>query len=110
MLTYFILTGWEPVTIEPGYHTSDLFLNETGLQWTESESFGGWLGEYPPLDAVMSAFTDHCTHVACDWYHGVPQLFWRVAYDDYDLNVSTCSRVELIAETEPGFVVGKSPE
>ncbi|KAG7008898.1 hypothetical protein G7Y79_00004g014820 [Physcia stellaris] len=68
--------GWEPVSIDVGYGTSGLFLNASGLQWTEYGGFGGWL--------------------ACDWFHGLPQLFWKVEYVNY--NISTCARVLLVTE------------
>ena len=33
---------------------------------------------------------------ACDWWHGVPQLFYLVAGFDVDLNIpSSCSTVNL---------------
>lgn len=44
-LTYIsVLTAWYPVRINGGVYDTDLFLNSTGLQWTETHSFGGWLG------------------------------------------------------------------
>lgn len=69
--------------INGGLATSELFINETGLQWIAEESFGGWL--------------------ACDWWHGSPQLFWRVNYgsaQNLDQTVDTCTRVELKVEME----------
>lgn len=65
--------AWEPVRIQAGasgtdYDVSGFFINETGLQWTSNtaqagayaDAFGGWL--------------------VCDWWHGVPQLFFRISY------------------------------
>ena len=40
-------TGWAFVFINGGYGTKDLFLNDTGLQWTTTGSFGGWMGTHP---------------------------------------------------------------
>lgn len=58
--------------------TSGLFYNESGLQWEQAESFGGWL--------------------VCDWWHGLPQLFWKVNYKRYDYSVGTCAEVQLKME------------
>ena len=72
--------GWEFVSINAGYATSGLFINGTQLQWTAYDSFGGWL--------------------VCDWWHGIPQLFWKVDYLNYP--VSSCAAVELITEETTG--------
>jgi len=50
------------------------FFNSTGLQWNSTE-FIGWL--------------------ACDWWHGAPQLFAELDYSTGDLPKS-CSRVDLL--------------
>jgi len=34
--------------------------------------------------------------VACDWWHNLPQLFWKVDY--YNYAVSSCAEVELVTE------------
>ncbi|EME78756.1 uncharacterized protein MYCFIDRAFT_89396 [Pseudocercospora fijiensis CIRAD86] len=65
--------AWQPVEMNAGVQGSDtvvsgFFINSTGLQWTSdpkspgssSDAFGGWL--------------------VCDWWHGVPQLFFRFKY------------------------------
>jgi hypothetical protein len=66
-------SSWQPVRVDAGvggsdYEVSGFFINETGLQWTSNptapgtanDAFGGWL--------------------VCDWWHGVPQLFFRLGY------------------------------
>lgn len=70
--------GWEFVYINAGMATSGLWYNESGLQWLQDQSFGGWL--------------------ACDWWHGLPQLFWKVNYAPYNYSVPTCAQVELKME------------
>lgn len=65
--------AWQPVRMNAGASgtgqvVDGFFLNETGLQWTETpatpggstDMFGGWL--------------------VCDWWHGAPQLFFRISY------------------------------
>ena len=65
--------AWQPVQLNAGasgsaFDVSGFFINETGLQWTsnpdqvgtDTDEFGGWL--------------------VCDWWHGVPQLFFRISY------------------------------
>lgn len=32
--------------------------------------------------------------IACDWWHGAPQLFWTVAYENFT-RPSSCSPVQL---------------
>ena len=50
----------------------------------------------PSVYAVAQIFAADIINVACDWFHGLPQLFWKVAYVGY--NISTCARVQLVAE------------
>jgi len=73
---------WNQVTISiAGYNTYDtgFFFNSSGLQYNGST--GGWL--------------------ACDWWHGVPQLFQVNGYLNNGFGVtglqtpSSCSRVQL---------------
>jgi len=68
--------GWEFVTLNPGYGSGNFFINSTGLQFTGGQ-FGGWL--------------------ACDWWHGLPQLFWIVSYRQ-PIFPSSCSKVNLEPE------------
>ncbi|KAM0800328.1 hypothetical protein BDR22DRAFT_963289 [Usnea florida] len=68
--------GWKFVYIQPGYGPEDFFFNSSGLQWgLEGYGFAGWL--------------------ACDWWHGQPQLFWKYYYDPVALP-SSCTQVELL--------------
>jgi hypothetical protein len=83
-------SAWQPVEVNAGVGGTQLaisgfFFNATGLQWTSNleapgtpnDEFGGWMGE-----SVSSTVTDKlltkCT--VCDWWHGVPQLFFRISY------------------------------
>ncbi|EMF09735.1 uncharacterized protein SEPMUDRAFT_151649 [Sphaerulina musiva SO2202] len=55
--------AWQPVELNAGVSGSEedvsgFFMSNTGLQWNSS-SFGGW--------------------IVCDWWHGAPQLFFRIA-------------------------------
>ncbi|KAK5165107.1 uncharacterized protein LTR77_009204 [Saxophila tyrrhenica] len=86
-------SGWQPVQVNAGEGPSDpegdsgFWFNGTGLQWTSNpearpksptNEFGGWL--------------------VCDWWHGVPQLFFRLSYyDDYPAPKS-CADVYLCPE------------
>jgi len=68
--------GWEAVQINTFDGVNGFSVNSTGLQWNQTEyGFGGWL--------------------ACDWWHGVPQLFWLDAYYHFAVPAS-CSKVDLI--------------
>lgn len=82
--------AWEPVRINAGvggsdFEVSGFFINETGLQWTSnptapgtiSDAFGGW--------------------IVCDWWHGVPQLFFRISYYTTPAP-SSCADVYLVPE------------
>ncbi|KAL2351607.1 hypothetical protein BJ546DRAFT_851931 [Cryomyces antarcticus] len=70
--------AWEPVTVNAGYGSGGFSVNATGLQVDEqSTGFGGWL--------------------ACDWWHGVPQLFWMLKYY-HDVIPSSCATVNLVPE------------
>ena len=113
---------WDFVAINAGYGDSGFFFNESGLQWDEySGDFGGWLGEsfffhfmldLTPSSLLTSSFTIYPTPLtdpslyslfimvlmdlcsACNWWHGIPQLFWKPAY--YDAKYpSSCSEVDL---------------
>ncbi|RAO68278.1 uncharacterized protein BHQ10_004290 [Talaromyces amestolkiae] len=69
--------AWEFVEINAGQGVSGFELeNNNTLTWNSTE-FGGWL--------------------ACDWWHGAPQLFWLIAYEEGDISYpSSCSEVDLI--------------
>jgi len=71
--------GWSPVHIQPGEGTGGFFFNSSGLQIDHTTGlgaeFGGWL--------------------ACDWSHGLPQLFWKFYYIPNSELPSTCALVNL---------------
>lgn len=83
--------AWQPVRINAGTggtssENSGFFVNNTGLQWTSlpgtpgavGDTFGGWL--------------------VCDWWHGLPQLFFRIGsykVKDYPAPLS-CADIDLI--------------
>ncbi|OJJ46573.1 hypothetical protein ASPZODRAFT_132641 [Penicilliopsis zonata CBS 506.65] len=69
--------AWEFVEINAGYGTTGFSLNDTGVQWSEADGFGGWL--------------------VCDWWHGAPQLFWLYRFISPTLP-SSCSTVDLVPE------------
>lgn len=84
--------GWQPVRLNAGTggsgtEVSGFFINSTGLQWTSTpekpgssdDAFGGWL--------------------VCDWWHGVPQLFFRLRYDHIPETLG-CADVKL----EPVYI------
>lgn len=83
-------SGWQPVRIDAGAGGSSrgdgdgFFINSTGLQWNSSpggdpalDAFGGW--------------------IVCDWWHGVPQLFFRLSSYDLPLPAS-CADIYLRPE------------
>ena len=41
----------------------------------------------------------HAIDLVCDWWHGVPQLFWKNIFYDTEVNVfpSSCASVNLVA-------------
>jgi len=67
-------TNWQPVEINSGYGDGTFAINGSGLIST-NEEWTGWL--------------------ACDWWHGTPQLFWDFYYKDFPIP-STCARVDLV--------------
>ncbi|KAL6720344.1 hypothetical protein ACLMJK_002265 [Lecanora helva] len=74
--------AWELAMIDGGEGSEGFFFNSSGLQWNETyEGFGGWL--------------------ACDWWHGVPQLFWKNAFYDNEITAypSSCASINLLAVT-----------
>lgn len=75
-INYDYYAEWELASINAGYGNPGFFFNETGLQYNPDDSeFHGWL--------------------ACDWWHGVPQLFWEFLYDGEPLP-SSCAEVDLL--------------
>ncbi|KAK6428420.1 hypothetical protein LTR95_015439 [Oleoguttula sp. CCFEE 5521] len=83
--------AWQPVRIDAGEggHSDrglggGFFINGTGLQWAEAGTgsadgypFAGWM--------------------VCDWWHGVPQLFFRMQYYN-DTTPASCADVYLCPE------------
>lgn len=93
-----------PAQINVGYGTPGFFINDSGLVST-NEEWLGWLGEYalPTYDRCMLFPVDPAmlidtvpAHTACDWSHGVPQLFWQYFFNTPTLPCS-CAIVELCA-------------
>ena len=40
-----------------------------------------------------------CAYVVCDWWHGLPQLFWKnVDYPEEANYPSSCAEVNLVAQ------------
>lgn len=91
MATTQFYSAWQPVRVNAGvggdgYAESGFFMNETGLQWTANvaapgspnDQFGGWLGKCSEPALTEMAETDW--NAVCDWWHGVPQLFYRISY------------------------------
>ncbi|KFY15406.1 hypothetical protein V492_02022 [Pseudogymnoascus sp. VKM F-4246] len=66
-------TQWLDTQINAGYGDEGFSINGSGLI-SNNPQFKGWL--------------------ACDWYHGVTQLFWQYYYEDVKLP-SSCAKVEL---------------
>lgn len=65
------------LVFDAGYGSTDgFFFNASGLQWEGRGAgvFVGWL--------------------ACDWWHGVPQLFWEYFLVPAGIP-SSCAQVEL---------------
>lgn len=84
-------SAWQPVELNAGatgsrYDVTGFFINETGLQWTsspeqvgtENDQFGGWL--------------------ICDWWHGAPQLFFRISYYSGYEAPASCADVYLMPQ------------
>ncbi|KAJ5804860.1 hypothetical protein N7474_010747 [Penicillium riverlandense] len=70
---------WNPVqvNVNAGAGGKGFSVQKTGLEGAKDQEFGGWL--------------------ACDWYHGVPQLFFLAK--EYKAHIpSTCSKVQLKPE------------
>ncbi|MCJ1354249.1 MAG: hypothetical protein MMC33_004236 [Icmadophila ericetorum] len=86
--------GWLPVQINAGYGDSGFYFNNTdgsgvnGLKWNSAYEYGGG-----PDENQFNGW------IACDWAHGLPQLFWLVK-DYYNAPLpSSCANIELIKVT-----------
>ena len=51
----------------------------------------GWVS--PHLFQYAKHHADK-NYTACDWWHGVPQLFWKYYFDNYTIP-SSCVEVDL---------------
>lgn len=111
-------TAWQPVRINAGFGSSmpkgssGFWINGTGLQWTSEldhkpsslgNAFGGWFGESSSFSLslapsmVLGWRTNADEILVCDWWHGVPQLFFRInGY--YDKAPCSCADVDLCPE------------
>ncbi|KAI9849513.1 MAG: hypothetical protein M1837_004133 [Sclerophora amabilis] len=70
-------TGWCPVSIDAGLGEAGFSL-EDGISLTSNSTyFAGWL--------------------ACNWWLGVPQLFWKLSFYHYEIPGS-CANVTLLTE------------
>ncbi|KAL5340885.1 hypothetical protein BJX70DRAFT_396268 [Aspergillus crustosus] len=69
---------WQYVHINAGEGLEGFSINSTGLQWSESWGFGGWL--------------------VCDWFHNAPQLFYIYRFYTPEYPAS-CSEVKLLTES-----------
>lgn len=87
---------WESVQLNVGTGVQGFYFNDTdgtgrkGLKWNS---------EYPAPPAKINEFLGW---LACDWYHGGPQLFW-ITYEGSLTSPNgfpdSCSVVELLPET-----------
>ncbi|KAF6226008.1 hypothetical protein HO173_012598 [Letharia columbiana] len=76
MVLYDYYAEWDFVAINAGYGSAGFFFNETGLQYNQNpDGFSGWL--------------------VCDWWHGVPQLFWKF-FANSNQFPSSCAQVDLL--------------
>lgn len=96
---YHIRVEWNFVAIDGGYGSAGFFFNETGLQYSEEAGFTGWLGKhhlFPPLLSLLGRVDLlNGERVVCDWWHGLPQLFWTYFYPP-SVFPSTCAQVDLL--------------
>ncbi|KAF2488157.1 hypothetical protein BDY17DRAFT_320656 [Neohortaea acidophila] len=82
--------AWEPVGINVEFQKpGGFFLNGTRLQWTSN-----------PSDSIDQGTNIFAGWLVCDWWHGAPQLFFRIAgYSIADYPApSSCADVHLHAE------------
>jgi hypothetical protein len=70
---------------DTGFSFNGSGLISSNLEWV------GWIGELPARYFLRLA-DSHLA--ACDWWHGVPQLFWQYYFRDITLP-SSCAKVEL---------------
>jgi len=82
-------SAWQPTRANVGFGDSfgGFYINGTGLQYTtdatfnasavNDNEFGGWM--------------------ACNWWHGLPQLFWRSSFYDTPATAN-CADIDLKVE------------
>jgi len=82
-------SAWQPTRANVGFGDSfgGFYINGTGLQYTtdvafntttaSDNEFGGWM--------------------ACNWWHGLPQLFWRSSFYDIPATAN-CADIDLKVE------------
>ncbi|MCJ1260598.1 hypothetical protein MMC22_000460 [Lobaria immixta] len=68
-------TEWSSVRVSVGPPTEDFAIKGNKLVWN-GYGFNGWL--------------------VCDWYHGVPQLFWKTS--QFNETTANCASVDLVTE------------
>ena len=78
--------------IPPSFFSTRLAFNGPTMKALED----GLVGPAHWLDYIHRSSANLGFVLACDWSHGVPQLFWKVNYINYPLEV--CSQVDLYAE------------
>lgn len=83
----FVLTTIS-VSDQPSADAPGFFFNSSGLQYNYTNH--GWLGMW----FVIFNLTQSNILIACDWWHGVPQLFSLTSYQ-YGPLPTSCSTVEL---------------
>jgi hypothetical protein len=88
-----VLAGWAPVQIDAAESpTAGFKINGTKLVGSSDLDFGGWLGKH----VVRLIALELTAILACDWWHGVPQLFYLIAgYASYQVIPASCSNVKL---------------
>jgi hypothetical protein len=105
--------AWLSVQINAGYGNSGFYFNNTdgtgtrGLKWVDGwpyvlagsseNDWNGWLGKFPSCFGILED-TEH--NLACNWAHGLPQLFWLTAGEpsSTDPLPCNCAKVELVRE------------
>ncbi|MCJ1289349.1 hypothetical protein MMC34_000881 [Xylographa carneopallida] len=88
--------AWLPVQINAGFGSSGFYFNNTdgtgvnGLKWVD-----GW-----PSELAGTKYNDFAGWLACNWAHGLPQLFWLAAEEPSSAVTlpCNCAKVELIRQ------------
>ncbi|MCJ1307047.1 hypothetical protein MMC25_000693 [Agyrium rufum] len=81
--------GWQPTSLNVGPGTSGFYFNNTDGTGAQGLKFNSAYPYGPP--GPTNEFT---SWLACDWFHGSPQLFWYLAV--YGVKIpSSCALVQL---------------